>query len=65
MKFTGDPDGIAALKKMKESRVEYLKYLLQEARTNLDHSTTFKENEVKFKILFDPKTGDLDVQKQS
>ena len=65
MKFTGDPDGIAALKKMKESRVEYLKYLLQEARTNSDHTTTFKENETKFKILFDPQTGDLDVQKQS
>jgi len=63
MKFTGDPDGIAALKQIKETRLEYLKYLLQEARTNMDHSTTFKDNEIKFKIIFDPHTGDLDVQK--
>jgi len=63
MKFTGDPDGIAALKSFKETRLEYLKYLLQEARTNFDHSTTFKDNDVKFKIVFDPHTGDLDVQK--
>lgn len=65
MKFTGDPDGIAALKKIKESRLEYLKYLLQEARTNFDHVTTFKDEENKFKITFDPQTGDLDVQKLS
>jgi hypothetical protein len=64
MKFTGDPEGIAALKKMKETRMEYLKYLLQEARTNFDRTATFKENEKTFKIVFDPQTGDLDVTGQ-
>ncbi len=63
MKFTGDPDGIAALKEMKESRMEFLKYLLTEARTNFDHKTSFKHEDVKYLIVFDPQTGDLDVQK--
>jgi len=65
MKFTGDADGIAALKRMKETRLEYLKYVLQEARTNFDHTTTFKDNDTVYKIEFDTLTGDLDVQKQS
>ena len=64
MKFTGDADGIAALKRMKEERMEYLKYLLQEARTNFGYTTTFKEKEVKYKIVFDPQTQTLDVQKE-
>jgi hypothetical protein len=66
MKFTGDPDGITALKQMKEGRLSFLKYLLQEARTNFDHTATFKDEESnqKFKIVFDPQTGDLDVQKE-
>jgi len=65
MKFTGDPDGIDALKRMKEERLEWLKYLLQEARTNFDHTTTFKDNDTKYKITFDPQTSDLEVQKES
>lgn len=64
MKFTGDADGIAALKKMKEERVDYLKYLLTEARTNFGNSTTFKDNEVKYKIVFDPQTQELEVMKE-
>jgi len=63
MKFTGDPDGIAALKEMKETRIEYLKYLLTEARTNFDKTASFKHNEVDYKIVFDPQTGELEVQK--
>ena len=63
MKFTGDPEGIAALKNMKETRMEYLRYLLQEARTNFDRTASFKEKEKSYKIVFDPQTGELDVQK--
>lgn len=63
MKFTGDPEGIAALKRMKETRLEFLKYLLKEAQTNFDHTTTFKEGEVVYKIVLDPMTGELNVQK--
>jgi len=63
MKFTGDPDGIEALKRMKETRLEFLKYLLKEAQTNFDHTTTFKDNDRKYQIVFDLQTGNLDVQK--
>lgn len=63
MKFTGDEDGIAALKRMKEGRLEYLKYLLQEARTNFDHTAEFKDQDKKFKIVFDSQKGELNVQK--
>lgn len=63
MKFTGDPDGIAALKKMKETRLEFLKYLLKEAQTNFDHTTTFKEAGLTYKIVLDTMTADLNVEK--
>jgi len=63
MKFTGDPDGITALKDMKETRLDYLKYLVTEARTNFDRTASFTHNDVKYKMVFDPQTGDLDVQK--
>jgi hypothetical protein len=64
MKFTGDADGIAALKRIKEERVEYLKYLLKEAQTNFGFTTTFKDQNVKYKITFSPQTQTLDVQKE-
>ena len=64
MKFTGDADGIAALKRIKDERVEYLKYLLQEARTNFGYTTTFKDQNVKYKIVFYPQTQTLEVQKE-
>lgn len=64
MKFTGDEEGIAALKRMKDERLEYLKYVLQEARTNFGNTTTFKDNDTKYQIVYDPQTGDLEVQKQ-
>ena len=65
MKFTGDEKGIEALKRMKETRMEYLKYLLTEAKTNFDRTASFTDEEVKYKIVYDPQTKDLDVQKES
>ncbi len=64
MKFTGDPDGIEALKRMREERKDYLKYLVTEVRTNFDHTTSFKDKDVSYKIVMDPQTGTLDVQKK-
>ena len=64
MKFTGDEGGIEALKAMKETRMEYLKYLLTEAKTNFDRTASFTQDEVKYKIVYDPQTKDLDVQKE-
>ena len=65
MKFTGDESGIAELKAMKESRLEYLKYLLKEAQTNFGNTTTFKGQDRKtiYKITLDTQTGELNVTK--
>jgi len=65
MKFKGDQDGIRELKIMKEKRMQYLKYLLTEAQTNFDHTSEFKaeDNSTRYRITYDPQTGELDVQK--
>jgi hypothetical protein len=65
MKFTGDADGIAELKTMKETRLEWLKYLLKEAQTNFDNTATFKgqDNKTTYKIVYSPQTGELNVEK--
>jgi len=67
MKFTGDPDGIAELKTMKETRLEYLKYLLKEAQTNFDGTATFKSPDQKttYKMVYSAQTGELNVTKVS
>jgi hypothetical protein len=65
MKFTGDADGIAELKTMKETRMDWLKYLLKEAQTNFDNTATFKgqDNKTTYKIVYSPQTGELNVEK--
>lgn len=67
MKFTGDPQGIEELKQIKDNNLDYLKYLLQEARTNFYHTAEFKSSDgvTKYQITFSPQTGDLDVQKMT
>jgi hypothetical protein len=67
MKFTGDPQGIEELKQIKENRLDYLKYLIQEARTNFYHTAEFKASDgvTKYQITYSTQTGDLDVQKLS
>ncbi len=65
MKFTGDPQGIEELKQIKETRLDYLKYLIQEARTNFYHSAEFKSSDgvTKYKIIYSIQTGDLEVER--
>ncbi|OGP56469.1 MAG: hypothetical protein A2V67_07890 [Deltaproteobacteria bacterium RBG_13_61_14] len=65
MKFMGDADGIAELKTMKETRLDWLKYLLKEAQTNFDNTATFKgqDNKTTYKIVYSPQTGELNVEK--
>jgi len=65
MKFTGDADGIAELKTMKETRLDWLKYLLKEAQTNFDNTATFKgqDNKTTYKMVYSPQTGELNVEK--
>jgi hypothetical protein len=67
MKLVGDPQGIEELKffKEKEDKKEYLKLILNEAKTNTDFKTRFKDREsrVQYVLTFDPATGDFHVQK--
>ena len=45
MNLTGDPDGLAALKSFQEGNRDYLKFLIQEARTVFEHQVDFKRSE--------------------
>ena len=65
MNLTGDPDGLAALKALQEGNREYLKFLIQEARTVFEHQVDFKSAEgAQFRLVFDVKTGDFRVEKK-
>ena len=66
MKLLGDNDGINALKEMKEQKPDFLKFLLNEMRTNTDYTAFFKsaDGSKKFKAVYDPKTGEINIQVQ-
>jgi hypothetical protein len=68
MKLVGDPQGIEELKFFKENeeKIEYLKLILNEAKTNTDFKTRFKDREGKnhYILAYDPTTGDFSVQKE-
>ncbi len=65
MKLAGDSKGIEVLKKFHENNNEYLKFLLQEAKTNMSNSTTFKDDEsgTSYQLSYTPSTGELTVEK--
>lgn len=67
MKLVGDPQGIEELKFFKENedKKEYLKLILNEAKTNTDFKTRFKDREGKnyYILTYDPATGDFNIQK--
>src|SRR5205814_2479913 len=42
MNLTGDPEGLATLKSFQEGNRDYLKFLIQEARTVFEHQVDFK-----------------------
>jgi hypothetical protein len=68
MKLVGDPQGIEELKFFKENeeKKEYLKLILNEAKTNTDFKTRFKDraNQTHYILTYDPTTGDFSVQKE-
>jgi hypothetical protein len=67
MKLTGDQGGIEALKELKEKNSGYLKFVLNEMRTNTDLCATFKSHDGarKYKATYDPHTGDVNIQQVS
>ena len=65
MKLTGDPDGLAALKTFQEGNRDYLKFLIQEARSVFEHHVDFKGPDgAQFRLHFDVRTGDFRVEKK-
>ena len=65
MNLTGDPGGLAVLKSFQENNRDYLKFLIQEAKTVFEHHVDFKSADgAQFRLLFDMKTGGFKVEKK-
>jgi len=65
MNLTGDAEGVAALKAFQEGNRDYLKFLIQEARTVFEHQVDFKSSDgAQFRLHFDVKTGDFRVERK-
>ena len=65
MIMKGDPDGLTALRRLQESNRDYLKFLIQEAKTVFEHHVDFKsEAGIYFRLTFDMKTGAFTVDKK-
>jgi hypothetical protein len=65
MIMKGDPDGLTALRRLQESNRDYLKFLIQEAKTVFEHHADFKsEGGAWFRLHFDMKTGAFTVDKR-
>ena len=63
MKLEGDEEGIAQLKELHAENKTYLKFLVDEARTNTDLKAEFRgKNGTLYELILDPKSGDLRVQ---
>jgi len=64
MKMNGDPQGIEELKGLAKTKMDYLKYLITESKTNFDHTAHFKTADGnKFKLIYDPQNGEFNVEK--
>lgn len=62
MKLEGDEEGIAQLKALHAENKTYMKFLVDEARTNTDLKTEFRGgNGTRYMLTLDLKTGDLVV----
>jgi hypothetical protein len=65
MNLTGDADGLAVLKSFQEGNRDYLKFLIQEARSVFEHHVDFKGPDgAQFRLHFDVRTGDFRVAKK-
>ncbi len=63
MNLVGDPEGLDELKKMREERKHFLKFLITEAKTSLKRVAVFKGSNGKYWALrFEEIRNELDVQ---
>ncbi len=64
MKLAGDEEGIAQLKALYAKDHSYMKFLVEEARTNTDHTAEFRgANGTRYSLRLDAHSGDLVVAK--
>ena len=64
MKLVGDDQGIEALKVIRQTRPDYLKFLITEARSSTLQFVEFiSDDEQKYLMKFRPRTGELVVEK--
>ena len=66
MILSGDQEGIEELKEMMKTKMDYLKYLITEAKTNFDNAARFKSKDgtKKYKLVFQPQTGEFKVERE-
>lgn len=64
MKLEGDPEGLEALKVIREQRPDYLKFLVSEARSSTTRSAPFKASDgTEYVLRFVPSSGNLAVER--
>jgi hypothetical protein len=60
----GDPEGVAALKAMAAEHRDYLKFLLNEAKSATGHAASFRAADgTRWEVVLRPESGDLEVRK--
>ena len=65
MKFVGDEAGISVLHELKDTNKEYLKFLIQEARTVFNNFVDFKGKDGSaFRLTFLPKEQNFQVTRR-
>ena len=65
MNMVGDEGGIAALQELKESNKDYLKFLIQEARTVFERRVDFKGKDGSaYRLTWEPAEQKLVVSKR-
>lgn len=64
MRLVGDPEGIAALRRLMDESREYLKFLVAEAGSSTDHTATFRDPDgVRWLLVLKLPAGELDVRR--
>jgi len=65
MKLTGDSEGIEELKFIKENKIFYLKFLLNEAKSNTNRCAEFKgrDGKTKYRMTFYDLSGEVKIEK--
>jgi len=63
MKLDGDEEGLAQLTELHAENKTYMKFLVDEARTNTELKAEFRgKNGTLYELILDPKSGDLLVR---